>query len=199
MCWIAGDIVVSVNRQSLAGLTRQEASALIKNSPDIVDLQILRGKPVKMMDWNSKWYFSCVFVFLDERTVVPFQDRSLSELPAAAVVEEPAEGANPPPPQTSQQGEEDEFSRLPQGETFLVHVKRESGTFGLRIAGGRGKPFGGGFIYVKTLVKDSPAERCGRLQERDIIMKVCRDLHHSSVLLLHHHVLPIRKKYTRML
>lgn len=50
MCCIAGDIVVSVNGQSLAGLTRQEASALIKNSPDIVDLQILRGKPVKMMD-----------------------------------------------------------------------------------------------------------------------------------------------------
>ena len=51
-------------------------------------------------------------------------------------------------------------------------MKRESGTFGLRIAGGKGKPFGGGFIFVKTLVKDSPAERCGSLQERDIIMKV---------------------------
>ena len=46
----AGDVVVSVNGQNLAGLTRQEASALIKNSPDIVDLQILRGKPAKMMD-----------------------------------------------------------------------------------------------------------------------------------------------------
>ena len=98
---------------------------------------------------------------------------------AAAVVEEPAEVPRPPmpspPPGASQLEEEDEFSRLPQGETFLVRVKKESGTFGLRIAGGKGKPFGGGFIYVKTLVKDSPAERCRRLQEGDIIMKVHED------------------------
>ena len=43
-CVFAGDIVVSVNGQSLAGLTRQEASAIIKNSSDIVDLHIIRGK-----------------------------------------------------------------------------------------------------------------------------------------------------------
>lgn len=116
---------------------------------------------------------------LDEGTVVPFQDPPPSELTASAVVEEPAEVSRPPspppplpPPPPPQQGEGDNFSKLPQGETFVVHVKRESGTFGLRIAGGRGKPFGGGFIYVKTLVKDSPAEKCGRLKERDIIMKV---------------------------
>ena len=97
---------------------------------------------------------------------------------AAAVVEEPAEVPRPPtlsPPGAGHLGEEDEFARLPQGETFLVRVKKESGTFGLRIAGGKGKPFGGGFIYVKTLVKDSPAERCRRLQEGDIIMKVRED------------------------
>ena len=95
------------------------------------------------------------------------------------MVEEPAEVPRPPtpspPPGAGQLGEEDVFSRLPQGETFLVRVKKESGTFGLRIAGGKGKPFGGGFIYVKTLVKDSPAERCRRLQEGDIIMKVHED------------------------
>lgn len=44
--FMAGDIVVSVNSQSLEGLSRQQASALIKNSPDIVDLEILRGIPV---------------------------------------------------------------------------------------------------------------------------------------------------------
>ena len=129
-------------------------------------------------------------LFLDERTVVPFQDPSLPVELRAAVVEEPvaeeeevaiasplppspAPSPSPPPPQTSQlQGEGDEFSRMPQGETIPVHVKRELGTFGMRIAGGKGKPFGGGFIYIKTLVKDSPADRCGKLRERDIIMKV---------------------------
>ena len=44
MCCMSGDVVVSVNGRSLAGLSRQQASAVIKNSPDIVDLQILRGK-----------------------------------------------------------------------------------------------------------------------------------------------------------
>ena len=121
--------------------------------------------------------------FLDESVAVPFPDPSLSMEVAGAVVEEPAEVPHlpvpspppPPPPGAGQLGEEDEFSKLPQGETFLVRVKKESGTFGLRIASGKGKPFGGGFIYVQTLVKDSPAERCGRLQERDIIMKVHED------------------------
>lgn len=134
-------------------------------------LSICRYSEVNFF-FGSKFNYSLVFV-------VPSPDPSLLSEVAAAVVEEPAEVPRPPvsspPPGVGQLGEEDEFSRLPQGETFLVHVKKESGTFGLRIAGGKGKPFGGGFIYVKTLVKDSPAERCRRLQEGDIIMKVCED------------------------
>ena len=53
-----------------------------------------------------------------------------------------------------------------------MNVMKEEGTFGLRIAGGKGKPFGGGFIYVKSLVKGTPAGRCNKLKERDIIVKV---------------------------
>ena len=97
--------------------------------------------------------------YLDERTIVPFQEPSLQELPDP-VVEEPVKVGHASP-QTSQL--EDDFSSLPEGDTFLVHVKREAGTFGLRIAGGKGKPFGGGFIYVKTLVNGSPAEKCGQI------------------------------------
>lgn len=54
----------------------------------------------------------------------------------------------------------------------MVRVKKEAGTFGLRIAGGKGKPFGGGFVYVKSLVEDTPAAKCNKLKERDIILKV---------------------------
>ena len=152
----------------MTGLTRQEASAIIKNSADVVDLQILRGSLANCDRILRKSVDILLHHFLDERTAIPFQEPSLQEL-TSAVIEEPSEVAIPP--QTTQL--EEDFSTLPEGETVVVHVKRESGTFGLRIAGGKGKPFGGGFIYVKTLVKGSPAERCGRLKERDIIMKVC--------------------------
>ena len=43
-----GDIVVSVNGQNLAGLSRQEASTIIKNCIDVLDLVVLRG-----MGWAS--------------------------------------------------------------------------------------------------------------------------------------------------
>ena len=100
--------------------------------------------------------------------VVPRRDPSFQEL-SSAVVEEPHLRLS-------------EMSNLPEGETFVVDVKKESGAFGLRIAGGKGKPFGGGFIYIKSLVKGTPAEKCNKLKERDIIIKV--SLLYQSRLLL---------------
>ena len=41
---IVGDIIVSVNGRSLAGLTRQEASSVIRSCDDVVNLEVIRGK-----------------------------------------------------------------------------------------------------------------------------------------------------------
>ena len=92
----------------------------------------------------------------------------MEEPTPAAIIETPAE-KTPPPPVERITLEKD---NLPEGDTFVVNVKKEGDTFGLRIAGGKGKPFGGGFIYVKSLVKGTPAEKCNMLKEHDIILKV---------------------------
>ena len=111
-------------------------------------------------------------VTLDERTVVPFREPSIKEL-TSAIIEEPRDDSQP----LATEGPgwmKGKFPNLPDGDTFLVRVKKEDGAFGLRIAGGKGKPFGGGFIYIKSLVKDTPAEQCHKLKERDIILKVSK-------------------------
>ena len=102
-----------------------------------------------------------------DQAVLPFREPAIHE-PTSAIVEEPARE----PWQPHRERGSEEFANLPEGETFVVHVKKEAGAFGLRIAGGKGKPFGGGFIYVKALVEDTPAKKCNKLKERDIILKV---------------------------
>ena len=82
-----------------------------------------------------------------------------------------------PPPTSGSESLRENIDNLPEGETFAVHVRKEAGAFGLRIAGGRGKPFGGGFIYVKSLVVGTPAEKCKQLKEHDIILKVSQSVH----------------------
>ena len=41
---IVGDIIVSVNGRSLAGLTRQEASSVIRSCDDVVNMEVIRGE-----------------------------------------------------------------------------------------------------------------------------------------------------------
>lgn len=89
----------------------------------------------------------------------------------SAVIEEPEDHTHLTSDDRSRAVRE-KYPDLPEGETFVVKVKKEDGSFGLRIAGGKGKPFGGGFVYVKLLIKDTPAEKCHQLKERDIILKV---------------------------
>ena len=61
---------------------------------------------------------------------------------------------------------------LPDGTSFVVEVAKHRGALGLRIAGGRDKPFGAGFIRIKQLSEGSPAAQCGRLREGDILLQV---------------------------
>lgn len=161
-----GDIVSSVNGQSLAGMTRQEASIIIKNSVDVVDLVVIRGKTTTQLPAKLVVIQVCSSIVSDDKVAREFRELCHKSL-TSAVIEELVEDEVP-------HGESliSEFVNLPEGETFVVQVKRDAGSFGLRIAGGRGKPFGGGFIYVKSLVKDTPAEKCNKLKECDIILKV---------------------------
>ena len=61
---------------------------------------------------------------------------------------------------------------LPDGTTTMVDIEKVGGVFGVRIAGGIGKTIGHGFIYVKAIVEDSPAQKCNLLAVNDIFLEV---------------------------
>ena len=69
-------------------------------------------------------------------------------------------------------GEKDVQEKLPEGETISVELTKGNGVLGLRLAGGRNKIMGKGFVYVKSLSEDSIAANCGKINEKDILLKV---------------------------
>ena len=65
-----------------------------------------------------------------------------------------------------------DIENLPPGTSFVVELEKRQGSLGLRIAGGKNKPFGFGFIYVKTITEGSAAY-VNRLEKNDILLQVC--------------------------
>lgn len=61
---------------------------------------------------------------------------------------------------------------LPAGTSFVIKLAKEQGSLGMRLAGGKDKPSGLGFIYVKNITEGSPADE-NRLKMNDIIIQVC--------------------------
>ncbi len=60
---------------------------------------------------------------------------------------------------------------LPPGTTFTVTLQKKRGPLGLRLAGGKDKPTGLGFIYVKSVVDGSAAD-LQKIQANDILVTV---------------------------
>lgn len=53
-----------------------------------------------------------------------------------------------------------------------MELKKDRGMIGLRLAGGRNKAIGRGFIYVKSLSEGSKAAHNGEIKEKDILLEV---------------------------
>ncbi|XP_074179937.1 PDZ domain-containing protein MAGIX isoform X2 [Rhinolophus sinicus] len=63
-------------------------------------------------------------------------------------------------------------SKLPQASgRFCVELVRGSAGFGLTLSGGR-DAVGNAPLAVRRLLKDGPAERCGRLQAGDLVLHI---------------------------
>lgn len=60
---------------------------------------------------------------------------------------------------------------LPPGTTFTARLQKQGGALGLRLAGGKDKPNGLGFIYVKSVVDGSAADT-QNIRSNDILMTV---------------------------
>lgn len=60
----------------------------------------------------------------------------------------------------------------PLGETFTVEMVKADNIIGLRLAGGKNRPHGGGFIYVQSINKGSIADQQGKIQPNDILEEV---------------------------
>ncbi len=59
----------------------------------------------------------------------------------------------------------------PPGVSFKVELKKQRGSLGLRLAGGKDKQNGLGFIYVKSMVDGSAADN-EKIEVNDILMTV---------------------------
>lgn len=62
--------------------------------------------------------------------------------------------------------------QLPLGKTFNLTSDKDEGVFGLRLAGGRNKTIGRGFIYIKSIIDGSIAAKSNSLRESDLLLEV---------------------------
>ncbi|XP_062939754.1 PDZ domain-containing protein MAGIX [Cynocephalus volans] len=115
-----------------------------------------------------------------------------SRLPHATVVERPSQhrrsenlGTFTAPPRVTP-GKARFASKPPQASgRFCVDLVRDSVGFGLTLSGGRDAA-GDAPLAVRGLLKDGPAQRCGRLQAGDLVLQIngesAQGLTHAQVV-----------------
>uniref|UniRef100_A0A3Q1GPL5 FERM and PDZ domain containing 2 n=1 Tax=Acanthochromis polyacanthus TaxID=80966 RepID=A0A3Q1GPL5_9TELE len=169
-----GGRLISLNHISLEGVTFSEAAEVMQSSPEEVQLIISQPK-VPFSSMRSPFlrnYESQMTLMTDGRS----RDDSLDEIVSVMMTPKTSNRLNVPQevwvPSTQDSYHVSHHQNCVRPGEITVELRKMSGNLGISISGGVNTSPTNGGIYIKSLVPGGAAERDGRLQAGDRLVKV---------------------------